>query len=263
MPRTANFKQRLKSGERLVGSWVTFNDPCATEIMCQAGFDFLIIDAEHGPVDIETIQSLMMVINNTEVIGLVRIPWNEPVIIKRVLDVGSNGILVPLVTTAGDVAQAVAAIHYPPKGIRGFGPRRPSRYGRLFKEYINGAAKDIILLVQIEHIKAVENLDEILAVAGLDGLLIGSNDLSGSMGLLGQPEHPRVLEAIQTVIKKSRDRKVPIGAACGDAPETALTWFKRGVQFVGIGSDFSLLASVCDRTVATVKAQMKNSYLRE
>lgn len=258
MANSSRFKQKLKNGEKLIGSWLTFSDPCVAEIMCQAGFDFLIVDAEHGPLDIETIQSLMMVINSTNVTGIVRVPWNEPVIIKRVLDVGTEGILAPLVTTTADVMQAVSASHYPPLGIRGFGPRRPSRYGRLFREYIDGAAKDIVVLVQIEHVKAVENLDEILAVPGLDGVFIGSNDLSGSMGLLGQPRHPKVLEVIEIVIKKSRARKMPVGAACGDAPEEVLTWFKRGVQFVALGGDFSLLANVADRTVATVKKQMKS-----
>lgn len=261
MSKNADFRQKLKDDERLLGSWLTFNDPCVAELMCQAGFDFLIIDAEHGPVSIETIQNLMMVINSTEVIGLVRIPWNEPVIIKRVLDVGADGILVPLVTTADDVRQAVSATRYPPEGVRGFGPRRPGRYGRLFQEYINGPAKDIIVLTQIEDIKAVENLDEILKVSELDGLLIGSNDLSASMGLLGQREHPKMLETIETIIKKCRTGKVPVVAACGDAPEQALTWFKRGAQLVALGGDFSLLASVCDRTVTTVKTQLTKGIL--
>lgn len=197
----------------------------------------------------------MMIINGAGVTGLVRVPWNEPVIIKRILDLGADGIVVPMVTTASDVVQAVSASRYPPEGIRGFGPRRPSRYGRFFQEYINGPAKEIIVLVQIEHIKGVENLDEILSVCGLDGILIGSQDLSGSMGLLGEPDHHKMLKTIETVIKTSRAKKVPVGAACGETPESALTWFKSGVQFVSMDSCL-LLANVIDRTVATVRAQL-------
>src|SRR5439155_26617319 len=127
---------------------------------------------------------------------LVRVQWNDPVLIKPVLDIGAAGVIVPSVSTADEARRAVAACRYPPDGIRGFGPRRPSNYGRLGgPEFCKAANEAVIVIIQIEHIHGVNNLDEILAVPGLTGILVGSNDLSGSMGHMGEPRHPDVLRA--------------------------------------------------------------------
>ena len=223
--------------------------------MCQAGFDFLIIDGEHGPVDFGPMEHLVQVANLMGVPIVVRIPWNEPVVIKRVLDLGSNGILVPLCTTVEEVKGAIEATRYPPQGIRGFGPRRPTRYGRLFGEYIESANESVLVFIQIEHIDAVRNVEGILAVPGVDGLLIGFNDLSASIGLLGQPAAPAVLELADEVIKKASRASVAVGAAVGGV-EQAVNWLQRGAQFATVGSDCSFLVQAADEGVRRVKAQL-------
>lgn len=257
------FRSRLRSGQKLVGSWVSMTDAIAVEIMCQAGFDFLIIDAEHGALGIETIQQQVMVANLMSVPALVRIPWNEPVIIKRVLDLGANGILVPLSATAEDVERAVAAANYPPAGIRGFGPRRPSRYGRLFREYIEVASESVLVFIQIEQEEAVRNLDSILKVQGVDALLIGSNDLSGSIGLLGQPRAPEVLQLIDETIQKGAEVNMTVGAASGSDPELVADWFKRGAQFVAMGGDFMFLAQAADAALHQAREQLQEASTQE
>lgn len=250
-------RARLQSGEKLVGSWISMTDPVAAEIMCEIGFDFLMIDAEHGALGIETIQQHVMVANLMSVPVLVRIPSNEPVIIKQVLDLGANGILVPLSATADDVEQAVAAANYPPAGVRGFGPRRASQYGRLFREYIEVASENVLVFIQIEQEEAVRNLDSILKVQGVDALLIGSNDLSGSIGLLGQPRAPAVLQLIDKTIKKGSEANMPVGAASATDPESLEDWFNRGAQFVVMGGDIGFIMDAGDAALHRAKEQLK------
>ena len=257
------FRSRLSNGEKMVGSWVAMTDPVSTEIMCQSGFDFLIIDAEHGALGIETIQHLVMVANLMSVPALVRIPCNEPVFVKRVLDLGANGILVPLSATAEDVKSAVAAAHYPPTGIRGFGPRRPTRYGRLFREYIENASESVLVFIQIELEEAVRNLDSIVEVQGVDALLIGSNDLSGSIGLLGQPRAPEVLQLVDETIRKATEANLPVGAAAGPDMEVVRDWFQRGAQYVAMGTDFGFLADAADESLRKAREQIMLSDGKE
>ena len=157
-----------------------------------------------------------------------RVPWNDPVLIKPVLDLGAAGVIVPMVRTADDVRRAVAACLYPPEGIRGFGPRRPSHYGRTAVP--NSAARPtraVLPIVQIEHIEAVANIEQIVAVPGLASIAFGPNDLAGSMGLTGQPRHPDVLAAIDSVIARCRQAGVPVGTSVGDDPEILADWVAR------------------------------------
>jgi len=173
-----------------------------------------------------------------------------------VLDIGAAGVIVPLIRTAEEARRAVAACLYPPEGIRGFGPRRPSNYGRLGgPEFCRAANASILPMVQIEHIQAVENIDEILAVPGLASVVIGPNDLAGSMGLMGQPRHPDVLHKIDTVIVQARRAGVPIGIGAGDDPETLLDWAARGIQWLAMGGDCSLLLQAATQIAGRVRAQ--------
>ncbi len=191
-------------------------------------------------MDIESVQRNCMATKGSDVAPMVRVPWNDPVMIKRVLDAGAAGILAPMVRSAEDVVRAVEACLYPPAGIRGFGPRRPANYERNFAEYIANANDHIVIWVQIEHIDAVNAIDEIVSVPRLDGVFVGSNDLSGSMGLLGQPRHPQVLAAIDRVIAAARGAGVPMGIAGPAAPVDANAWLEKGVQFMTLGGDQGL-----------------------
>jgi 2-keto-3-deoxy-L-rhamnonate aldolase RhmA len=189
--------------------------------------------------------------------ALVRVPWNDPVLIKPVLDLGATGVIVPMVRTADDVRRAVAACLYPPEGIRGFGPRRPSQYGRLGgPDFCREANSKVLPVVQIEHIDAVENIDEILAVPGLASIAFGPNDLAGSMGLTGQPRHPNVLRAIDSVIARSRRANVPVGISVGEDPGPLVEWASWGVNWLAMGGDLSLMLRAATEVAGRVREQV-------
>ena len=246
----SNFKERLHAGEHLIGAWITLADPCVTEMLCGSGFDFLLIESEHTPQSIETVQRHIMATKGSSTAPMVRVSANDPVLIKPVLDAGAIGVLVPQVSSAEDARRAVAACLYPPAGIRGFGARRPTDYGRDIAGYIERANREMVVWAQIEHIDAVNNLDVILAVPGLDAVCTGQFDLAASMGLLGQVGHPRVIEAIERIIARARHAHVPVGHMLGTDPHTAYDWLRRGAQFVSVGQDFTFLIEGANRTIS-------------
>ena len=249
----AEFKAKLRVGEVCIGSWVNFTDPCVTELMCGSGYDFLIFDAEHSALNIETIQLHMIATKGTQTVPIVRVAWNDMVRIKQVLDVGAAGVLIPLVKTAEDVKRAVDACLYPPQGVRGFGPRRPANYERCWEEYIEVANRDMIVFVQIEHIDAINNLEEILAVPGLTGVFIAFCDLSGSLGVLGKVDHPMVQEAVETFIAKTRETNVAVGMAGARTPEGVFKWISKGMQFMTMGNDMGFLSMTSDNSVTEIR----------
>ena len=181
------------------------------------------------------------------------------VLIKRVLDVGAAGVLIPMVTTAEETRNGVAACMYPPEGVRGFGPRRPANYERDFTEYIERANRDMIVFVQIEHVDAVNNIEEILKVPGLDGVLSAACDLSGSMGILGQVGHPRVRAAMEKVVAKAHEAKVPAGIAGPRTAEAVFKWISRGVQFITMGNDQGFLSMTSDNAVAELRKLLQKA----
>jgi 2-keto-3-deoxy-L-rhamnonate aldolase RhmA len=181
----------------LIGSWITLNNPAIAEIMADAGFDWLCVDLEHSVTDYFETQQLIMAIQSKGLKAFVRVGENNQRIIKRVLDAGADGIIVPSVNSAAEAAKAVSAVRYPPMGKRGVGLSRAQDYGFGFEKYKNNKAKTITLIVQIEHINAIDELEEILNVDGVDGTFIGPYDLSGSMGKPGQWDEPEVVKALR------------------------------------------------------------------
>src|SRR6516165_5848185 len=164
LPSNGRFREKLKAGQTCLGTAITFTDATVTEALCPL-LDFVWIDMEHNALSLETVQAHIMATKASETTPLVRVPWNDPVLIKPVLDIGAAGVIVPLIRTAEEARRAVAACLYPPDGIRGFGPRRPSNYGRLGgPEFCRAANASVLPMVQIEHIEAVEHIGEILAV---------------------------------------------------------------------------------------------------
>ncbi|MFL5245992.1 MAG: HpcH/HpaI aldolase family protein [Gemmataceae bacterium] len=247
------FADKLRQKPPCLGTCITFTDPTVTEALCGV-FDFVWIDMEHNALTLEAVQGHIMATKGSETIPLVRVPWNDPVLIKPVLDIGAAGIIVPLIRTADDARRAVAACLYPPEGMRGFGPRRPSNYGRLSgPEFCETANRDVAIIVQIEHIEAVNNLDAIIAVPGLTSLLIGPNDLSGSMGHMGQPRHPEALQAIDKVIARAGHKGIPVGLAFGDDPEDQKQWLDKGVKWLALGADFSLMLKAADLVAGQIR----------
>ena len=248
------FKAKLERGEVCLGSWVTFSDPCVGECMALAGFDFLFMDMEHSPNDYLWVQAMCMALKGTGCAPMVRVPWNDMVMIKRVLDVGAAGVILPWIRSVRDVEYGVAAAKYPPQGVRGYGPRRPNHYARIEAEYRSEANEQVVVIAQIEHIDAVHCIEDIYKVESLDGVFIGSNDLSGSMGLLGQTRHPDVLKAIEKVLTAGKAAGVPVGIASSDNPDDNLAYIEAGFRFLGMAVDFAFLSKAVDRLVSGVKA---------
>lgn len=259
MIRENRVKRMLAAGEPTIGSWVTIAHPTVGEVMAQAGFDWLAIDMEHGIVGLESVQTLIQAMSGTPVVPLVRVPWNDQVIIKQVLETGTMGLVIPLVKSAEDARAAVTASRYPVAGIRGIGCQRPAGFGAWFQEYLQKANKHLLIVVQIEHIQAVDHLEEILSVEGVDAILIGSNDLSASMGFLGQPTHPEVQGVVNTIRDTAKKMEVPSGIIAA-TPEDANKRITEGYRFIGIGHDVGLLSAVCRDICSAISWKSKESH---
>lgn len=234
-------KRRLRAGEITFGAWVSFQDPAAAEIMAGTAYDWIFIDMEHSPFGLESLQAVLMAFSGRPPVPIVRVPWNDRVRIKQVLELGAEGILVPMVCSPAEARAAMAACKYPPEGNRGFGPRRASDYYRKTEEYIRTANEGILVVVQIEHEDGVREVKAILDVPGIDVVCLGPMDLSGSMGLLGQLEHPRVVEAIERVLAAAQERGLPVCVPMETSLETQLAWARKGARFVVTGEDHGLL----------------------
>ncbi|MEG0591318.1 MAG: aldolase/citrate lyase family protein, partial [Lachnospiraceae bacterium] len=225
-------KHLLQDGKKTVGAWLQIASPFTAEIMARSGFDWLMIDMEHGPGDILTLISQLQAIKGYGVDTFVRAPWNDFVAIKRILDAGVNGILVPYVNTREEAEAAVQAMQYPTKGIRGVaGSSRAQGYGLGNDNYFPYADEEVMLMVAMETPEAVGNLDEILKVEGLDGIFIGPMDLATSMGHFCDPSHPEVQEMIRTIEKKVGASNKFLGTVAGNF-EKAKALYEKGYQYV-------------------------------
>src|SRR3990172_7659368 len=178
-----SLKNKLKKKELTIGSWITFANSAIAEIMAKAGFDWLTVDMEHSSLTISQAQQLIQTIELCGVAPLVRVGENNPNLIKRVMDAGSHGVIVPMVNSKEEANNAVNAVKYPPTGKRGVGLARAQGYGTTFEKYKDWVDRDSIVVIQIEHIEAVENLKDILSVSGIDAFIVGPYDLSGSLGV--------------------------------------------------------------------------------
>lgn len=255
LSRSRQLKNRLRAGQTSIGAWLSFTDPAVAELMAGVGFDWLLIDMEHSPFTLQSLEAMLMAFNGRNTVPIVRVAWNDRVMIKHALDLGAEGILIPYVSSVEEARQAVAACKYPPQGIRGFGPRRASDYYRKTDEYVHAANEGILVLVQIENIRAVEAVGEILSVPGIDVVLLGPNDLAASMGLLGQPDHPEVVNAIDRVVAEARRLGIPAGVPLDtDAPsDVLLEWVSRGCRFVFAGEDHSFLRRIATLSLKKFK----------
>ena len=243
-------KSLLKQGKQTAGAWLQMTSPFSAEIMARAGFDWLIVDMEHAPGDFLNLASQLQAMGETGCVPFVRAPWNDPVAIKRILDTGVMGVLIPYVNTAEEAKNAVAACKYPPEGIRGLaGSTRAAYFGQNSMDYLKDANDEILVIIAVETGEAIDNLDEILAVEGLDGIFIGPMDLATSMGYFGDPSHPEVQQAIATVEKKTLKADKYLGTI-GGSWEQAKEKYDRGYQFLMLMSDSVDLAKLAGRTFA-------------
>lgn len=250
MYRSNALKQNLKAGRNVVGCWTMLGNPHALEILALAGYDYLLLDLEHGIGDPSSLATMLMAISATKTTSVVRVPWNDHVYLKRVLDAGAEGVMIPSIETAEEARAAVAACRYPLAGRRGTAASsvRASSYG-MGKDYVATAADNLLIVLQIESAKGVQNIDEILKVEGIDVVFIGPYDLSATVGRMGDLKHPQVAGMIETVEKKAKAAKIPLGTV----PHTGVPWmemFKRGYQFVNSSSD---VAKLRESSLAEVK----------
>ncbi len=241
-----DLKNKILKRQLTIGSWITVGDYAMTEIMAKSGFDWLAIDIEHSVIDFEKTQNLIRIINLCGITSFVRVGENNPLIIKRVMDAGAKGIIVPMINCKEDAVKAVNAMNYPPKGNRGVGLARAQEYGLKFNEYKNWAGKNSILVAQIEHLKAVENLEEILSVKGIDAIIVGPYDLSASMGIPGDFNALPMRSAMEKIKKTADKFKIAYGFHVIQPEAKELkNKISQGCTFLAFSLDALLLAAKC------------------
>lgn len=248
-----SFKRGLKAGRQQIGFWNSMASPTATEILAGSGFDWLIIDGEHAPNDVPGVLGQLHAMMENATHPIVRIPVNDPIVFKRFLDIGTLTFLVPMVETVEQAQAAVAATRFPPHGIRGFaGAARASRYGRV-ANYHARAHEEICILVQIETKQALDNIEAIAAVDGIDGLFVGPGDLSSDLGYLGDQGNPYIVELIEGALHRIVATGKPAGILTGD--ETlARRYMAAGSTFTAVGIDTGTLARSTEAIAKKFKA---------
>ena len=235
-----SFKRAINEGRMQFGAWLVSGAPSTAEALGCAGFDFLVLDMEHTPVDTPEMVEILRTIAGTPAQAVVRLVWNDMVWLKRVLDGGAQTVLLPFVQNAEEAKRAVACTRYPPEGVRGVaGGHRGSRYGTV-SDYLKTAAQELCVMVQIETSTALENLPAIAAVPGVDSIFIGPSDLSASMGLLGDIGNPAVQEKLKAAALQCRKLGKPCGIL-GLNPEMVAKFVDYGYTWVAIGSDMGFM----------------------
>jgi len=205
------FRRALLKRQVTLGSWIQIGHPACAEVLARAGFDWACVDLEHGVIDLESTANIFRAVASFDCVPVARLPLNDPIWIHRVLDAGACGLIIPMVKTAAEAEAAVREAKYPPRGGRGFGYSRGNLYGADFDAYIASANDEIAMVMQIEHKDAIANLDAILQVDGVDGVFVGPLDLSGSMGITGQLDHPRMVAALAKYRSACRAHKKSAG----------------------------------------------------
>jgi 4-hydroxy-2-oxoheptanedioate aldolase len=251
LPRNA-FKHAIAAEKLQIGLWSTLASPIVAEIIAGSGFDWIVVDMEHSPNELPDVVAQLQALKGGTATPVVRIPWNDPVTVKRALDAGAPSLLFPFVQNAGEARSAVAATRYPPQGIRGVATAtRAGGFGRI-KGYLANASSEICVLVQVETKSALDKLEEIAAVDGVDGVFIGPSDLSAAMGHIGNPSHPDVQTAILGVPARLRASGKAAGILA-PVQADARRYIEAGYRFVAVGSDMNVLARNTEALAAAFK----------
>lgn len=257
------FKERLRRGDRLIGLWSVLGDGYSAELLAGCGYDWLLIDAEHGPNDLRSVLAQLQGISAAAPMlgdraaavsqAVVRLPVADRTLVKQFLEIGARNLLIPMVETGEEAAEMVAAVHYPPDGTRGVGSGlgRSSRWGR-FSDYPGAADHQICLILQVENLRGVENVEAIAATPGVDGILFGAADLAASMGHLLDKDHPDVHRTLAEAAEKVRALGVRTGIMLTEV-EPTLRWLDEGMTFAGVGVDTALLTKAADALLATFR----------
>ncbi|HJT50912.1 MAG TPA: aldolase/citrate lyase family protein [Nitrosospira sp.] len=250
-------KEKLARNALTIGSWITLGHPSVAEIMAAAGFDWLVLDTEHSILELSEVQMLIQVLDGRQCPAIVRLTSNHPDQVKRVMDAGATGVMVPMIKTAADAEAAVRAVYYPPRGQRGVGLARAQGYGAGFQQYRNWLEDNAVVVAMIEHIEAVDAIDSILSVPGIDAYIIGPYDLSGSIGCPGEMDNAEVLSAIDRVKESGRRLGKPGGI---HVVEPDLDQLRRNIQagfnFLGYGLDIRILDTVCRKHLQSIREDL-------
>lgn len=247
-----DFRTRLRNGELLCGTMLTLPTPAVAEILADAGFDWLFVDGEHGPLDVAELLSILQAVGD-RIPCVVRVPVADEVWIKRVLDLGAVGVIAPQVNDAATAAAVVSAARYAPQGSRGVGLARAHGYGMAFQDYIDRANAEIAVIVQAEHADAVENIEAIVEVPGIDAVLLGPYDLAASLGKMGDINDPLVTDAIDRVVSVSQAAGLPLGYF-GVSAEAVRPWVDRGCHLVIAGTDTLFLGGAAAKTLTAMRS---------
>lgn len=246
------FKAAIRRNRAQIGLWSSLCSNIVADVVSDAGYDWALIDMEHSPNDLMSVLGQLQVYRASPTAAVVRPPWNEAVVVKRLLDLGAFSLLFPMIQSAEEAEAAVRATRYPPRGIRGVSLiQRGNRYGRV-DDYIERVEDELCVLVQIETRAALDRIDEIAAVDGVDGVFFGPADLSADLGLLGKPAHPEVTAAITEGFAAVRRAGRPAGILVGDVDQAA-HWLKTGFSFVACVTDIALLARGARTTLEQVR----------
>ena len=251
---TSDLRGRIRAGEPLFGTWVSLGDPALIEVLGGSGFDFLLLDGEHAPLDERTLLAQVIAAKAAGVPVMYRVRANETARLKIALDLGVDAVMVPWVNSAEDARRAVAAARYPPLGERGIGPWRASGYYARFWEHVREANEQVALVIQIEQARAIDALDEILAVEGLDAAYIGPADLGASLGLFGEPD-PKLDAAIARIADACRSAALPLGIDLAD-PASLPGFRAQGISLFTYGADVSYLAEGAGAAAAAVRKRL-------
>lgn len=250
-----NLKEALKEGKNVFGPFMKFTDPASVEIMGFAGFDFVIIDTEHGPISIQNVQNMIRAAESVNITPVVRVSDNDEAIILRALDIGAQGIQIPQINSKSEAMRAVKSVKYSPQGERGVCRYvRTANYSSMDKfKYFKHANNETMIIAHIEGVEGINNLDEILSVPGIDVIFIGPYDLSQSLGIPGEVNNPLVTERMKEVVLKCKENKVSVGTFADDI-KTAKFWVSLGVQYMAFSVDVGILYS----NSSTIVNKLKN-----
>ncbi len=242
-----------RAGGQTIGAWLSIGNAFTAEAMAHIGFDWLCIDMQHGVLDYEDLKTMLPAISTTATVPFVRVPWNDPPTIMKVLDAGAYGVIVPLVNNREEAQRAVAACRYPPHGIRSFGPIRAALYGG--RGYVAGANDELACIVMIETREALDNLDDILATPGVDAAYIGPSDLAYALGLppIGDNDHPRHVETVAMIAAKCRENGVAAGIHTSSLAFTQ-RYLAAGFNFVTLGSDAAFMQRLARQELGAARS---------
>jgi len=254
--QTNEFKKAILSGKPQIGLWISLCSNFAADVVASAGYDWVLLDMEHSPNEVSVVLSQLQAFAAGSTTAITRPMWNDSVLVKRLLDIGSPGLLFPMVQSPDEARAAVAATRYPPRGIRGVGmTQRGNKFGRV-TDYFDRVEAETCVLVQVETRHALDQVEAIAAVEGVDGVFFGPSDIAADFGKLGQPNDPQVWDVIMAAAKKVIALGKPVGTLVNSA-EKGTELLNAGFSFVACGSDLGLLARGADALLADVRKGLK------